>query len=79
MKVNVQYFAMLKESVGKSEELVEINPMPILDFYDHLNAKYQFKLNEKDIRFAVNDHFVDSDYLLKENDDIVFIPPVGGG
>jgi molybdopterin converting factor subunit 1 len=79
MKVKVQYFAMLKESSGKSEEEVEIDSMTIDDFYAHLDGEYQFKLKGKDIRYAVNDNFVDCEYVLKENDDIVFIPPVGGG
>ena len=31
------------------------------------------------LKFAVNTNYVDDSYQLKENDEVVLIPPVSGG
>jgi sulfur-carrier protein len=79
IKVNIQYFAMLKERRGCSNEEISVEEVDIQSLYKELDEKYNFKLTEKDLKFAVNDNFVSSEYVLKNGDDIVFIPPVGGG
>jgi sulfur-carrier protein len=79
MKVKIQYFAMLRESSGKDDEQLEVESMSIDSLYLQLKEQYGFKISIDDIRFAVNDEFVEKSYELSEQDDIVFIPPVGGG
>jgi molybdopterin synthase sulfur carrier subunit len=77
--VNVQYFAILREQRGLSQEqLTSVAATPAA-LYDELRARHGFTLPGDRIRAAVNDAFVDAGATLRDGDRIVFIPPVAGG
>jgi molybdopterin converting factor subunit 1 len=79
-KVHVKYFASLRESAGKSEELIELDPNDsIKDLYNKLVLKYDFALQAEQIKFSLNNEYVDPHSIPKINDIVVFIPPVSGG
>ena len=77
--VTVQYFAILREQRGLSEEKLTTSAMSLTALYDELRARHKFTLPGDRIRAAVNDAFVPSSSSLREGDRIVFIPPVAGG
>ncbi len=77
--VNVQYFAILREQRGLSQEQLTSPAATPAALYDELRARHGFTLAGDRIRAAVNDAFVDAGATLRDGDRIVFIPPVAGG
>ena len=78
-RVHVQYFAILREQRGQTEETIETPAANAGALYAELRARHQFTLPGERIRVAINDEFVTSNTPLREGDRIVFIPPVAGG
>ena len=81
MKVRVKFFAILREKVGYPEIVKEIHEgRTITDLWAELRKDYP-KLDVPGVRFlyAVNQNYVSPDYVLKDQDEVVFIPPVSGG
>jgi len=80
MKIIIRYFASLREKEGKSQEEILIeNGKNLKDIYLGLSTKYGFLLAANEIKFSVNNDYVDHSVKLNENDVVVFIPPVAGG
>ena len=80
MKVKVRYFASLREQAGKSQEEIEIEKGKNLkEIYQELSLRYGFTLLPQEIKYSVNNDYVDQIIQLNENDVVVFIPPVAGG
>lgn len=80
INVNMQYFAQLREWVGKNEEVLTV-PMgsTAAQVYYHLKSQYHFSDDIKQFKVAINHNFSDWDAILQPDDCIVFIPPVAGG
>jgi len=81
MKVKVKLFAILRERAGAAEVSKEISDgCTIADLWRQLQKDYP-KLDVPGIRllYAVNQNYVGLDYVLREQDEVVFIPPVSGG
>jgi molybdopterin converting factor subunit 1 len=81
MKVKVKLFAILRERAGTAEVIKEIEEgSTVADLWATLQQDYP-KLAVPGIRllYAVNQDYVKSDCVLKNSDEIVFIPPVSGG
>ncbi len=79
MKLEIQYFALLREQRGASHETLETNATTPTELYEELRAQYAFTLPADRVRAAVNGEFVVADETLKTGDTVVFIPPVAGG
>jgi molybdopterin converting factor subunit 1 len=79
MKVNILYFASLRDSSKKAQEQIETEASTIDDVFNTLNEKYSFDVNKEDLKVAINEVYVDFTTTISENDTIVFIPPVAGG
>jgi molybdenum cofactor guanylyltransferase len=77
--IRVQYYALLREQAGRSEEVVSTRARTPRDLYAELRAKYPFTLDAEMLRVAVNSEFGDWSQPLVANDTVVFIPPVAGG
>ncbi len=77
MKVKVKYFASLKQSLGRSEEQMELdNGMTVSELWQQLSGN---ELLPEKIMTAVNMEYVKSDTVLKQDDEVAFFPPVTGG
>jgi molybdopterin-guanine dinucleotide biosynthesis protein A len=79
MKLNIRYYALLREQAGRSEELLETTAATPADLYTELNARYGFTLSREQLKVAVNSEFSDWSRKLAAGDAVVFIPPVAGG
>jgi len=75
MQVTIYYFASLREEQGKERECIIVTEgIQILDLFVQL-----FGREPRGIRYAVNEEFVSGDTILQDNDQVAFIPPLGGG
>jgi molybdopterin-guanine dinucleotide biosynthesis protein A len=78
-RINVQYYALLREQAGRSSESVFTAAGTPRALYEELRARYPFSLAPEMLRVAVNSEFADWSQRLQEGDSVVFIPPVAGG
>lgn len=82
MKLNVRYFASLRESIGKSQEEITTSAQTVGELRSQLLAKganYQSLARGKAVRIALNQVMVDEEAPLTENSELAFFPPVTGG
>jgi molybdopterin converting factor subunit 1 len=81
MKVKVKLFAILRERAGAAEITKEIQEgSTVADLWAALQQDYP-KLAVPGIRllYAVNQDYVSPDRVLRNSDEVVFVPPVSGG
>jgi molybdenum cofactor guanylyltransferase len=79
MQLKVQYYALMREQAGRSEETVETSAVTPGDLYSELQARYGFTLSREQLKVAVNSEFAPWSHRLAAGDAVVFIPPVAGG
>lgn len=81
MRIDVRYFAILRERTGTDREALELadggTVGALFDQICELHA--EVAPLRKHLRAAVNQEFVTFDAALKDGDEVVFIPPVSGG
>lgn len=81
MKVKVKFFAILRERAGTAEVIKELEEGgTVAQLWQALQQDYP-KLAVPGVRllYAVNQNYVVPDHVLKDRDEVVFIPPVSGG
>jgi molybdopterin converting factor subunit 1 len=79
MQLKIQYYALMREQAGRSEETIETSAATPADLYGELLARYAFTLAREHLKVAVNSEFSDWSRPLAAGDAVVFIPPVAGG
>jgi molybdenum cofactor guanylyltransferase len=79
MQLKIQYYALMREQAGRSDETLETSAATPADLYTELAARYGFTLSREQLKVAVNSEFSDWSRKLAANDAVVFIPPVAGG
>lgn len=81
MRVRLLYFAVLRDITGKSEETIELpEGTRALEIWSRLRRDHsQLAGYEKPPMTAVNESYVPADQLLRDGDEVAFIPPVAGG
>lgn len=77
--VRVQYFALLREQAGRSEETVETSAATPRELLEQLRARHRFTLPAELLKVAVNGDFAAWEQPLRAGDAVAFIPPVAGG
>lgn len=77
--ITLQYFAVLREQAGCSEERLTTTAATPAELYDEVRARHGFTLPLAMLRVAVNEEFREWSTPLVANDRVVFIPPVAGG
>lgn len=81
IQIRMRYFASLREIVGANEEILTVEEGAdvagvralLLERYPRLESALARAV------CAVNHQYVQPETALKEGDEVVFIPPVGGG
>ena len=83
MKVNLRYFASLRETMGTGSETVETTAATLGALRDELIARggahAQALGRDKVMRAALNQTMSDESALLAEGAEVGFFPPVTGG
>lgn len=79
IKVNVRYFAALRERAGKDHEVLETDCKTVRDLVDWLITHRGLDLPSPLVRAALNGEFADDFTELSDGDHIQVIPPVAGG
>ena len=79
MQLKIQYYALMREQAGRSEETVETSAATPGDLYLELQTRYGFTLPREQLKVAVNSEFAPWTRKLVAGDAVVFIPPVAGG
>jgi molybdopterin converting factor subunit 1 len=79
MQLKIQYYALMREQAGRSEETLETSAATPADLYGELNTRYAFTLGREQLKVAVNSEFSEWSRRLEQGDAVVFIPPVAGG
>ena len=78
-EIRVQYYALLREQAGRSEERLTTQARTPRELYAELAARHPFTLPPEMLRVAINAEFADWTRALHAGDAVVFIPPVAGG
>ncbi|MGH7918973.1 MAG: NTP transferase domain-containing protein [Candidatus Dormibacteraceae bacterium] len=78
-RIDVQYYALLREQAGRSSESLVTSAGTPRELYHELQQRYPFTLAPEMLRVAINSEFGDWGQRLSEGDSVVFIPPVAGG
>ncbi|TMA05215.1 MAG: molybdopterin converting factor subunit 1 [Deltaproteobacteria bacterium] len=81
MKVKVKFFAILRERAGTGEVVKEIKQgCTVRELWETLQEDYpKLASGQARLLYAVNRDYVPGDHVLKERDEVVFVPPVSGG
>ncbi len=85
MRVNVLYFASVRERVGTDSEQVEVpgEDCRVRDVIDHLRQRggvwSEVFRPGHDIRFAVDQEFAGADSAVPPGAELAIFPPITGG
>ena len=83
MKVNIKYFASIREALGRGNEAVETSASSICGLRDELIARggsHAVSLARgKAVRAALDQVMSNEDAALAEGCEVAFFPPVTGG
>jgi molybdopterin converting factor subunit 1 len=79
MKVTVKFFASVREIVGAKTEQIEVADGATLDSVWQGYIERFPKLAPMGLAYAVNHEYSDMGRVLKDGDEVAFIPPVSGG
>jgi molybdenum cofactor guanylyltransferase len=77
--LRIQYYAILREQAGRSEETLDTTAATPAELYDELRRRHSFQLSAAQLKVALNSEFSDWHTPLRHGDTVVFIPPVAGG
>jgi molybdopterin-guanine dinucleotide biosynthesis protein A len=77
--LRVQYYAILREQAGRSEETLDTTAATPAELYNELRQRHPFQLTAAQLKVALNSEFSDWHTPLRHGDTVVFIPPVAGG
>src|SRR5258708_33933868 len=79
MQLKIQYYALMREQAGRSDETLETSAVTPADLYGELAARYGFTLAREQLKVAVNSEFRHWSRRLAAGGPGVVIPPRAGG
>lgn len=81
MITRVLYFGIVRERLGTAQEVYELDTgSTVRDLVQLVEARHgALARGVAKIRLAVNSEYVDSGWVLSDNDEVAVIPPVSGG
>ena len=79
MRVEVLYFASLRDAAGCASETVETQAADVGALYAELRSRHGFTMAPERLRAALDGAFVPWTTALREGAEVVFLPPVSGG
>jgi molybdopterin converting factor subunit 1 len=81
VRVRLLYFAVLRDIVGASGAEVDLpEGARAADVWERLRAQHrELASYHQPPMVAVNEEYVAADQMLRDGDELAFIPPVAGG
>lgn len=80
MNLRILCFGITRDIIGQFEYSTSLeNGATVADLRQHLSANFPTFASLKSLRVALNSEYAEESMMLKENDEIVLIPPVSGG
>jgi molybdopterin synthase sulfur carrier subunit len=77
MSINIQFFASLREQIGKSQITLPYNtPQNVLAVWTQATDSMDMPANTL---CAINMEYVKTDAMVSDGDEVAFFPPVTGG
>ena len=78
MRIQVHYFAVLREKQGRSDEVLEVDEgTTMAGLFEQIFG--QTDLADLPVLFALNQSYVEADRRIPEGSEVSFLPPLGGG
>lgn len=74
----VLFFAHLRDAVGEEFLSIDACGKTVAELKAELSAKYDLPKMDT-VMTAVNEEFASNDEVIRDGDEIAFIPPVSGG
>lgn len=78
-KLQITYYAILREQRGASTEELETTASTPRELYVELAERHRFSLPIDRLRVAINGEFASWDTSLSPGAKLALIPPVAGG
>ena len=79
MKTEVRYFELFREQTGCASETVDWSGGTAAELFQLMSEKHAALKTEAAALVAVNDEMTAWETPLKEEDVVLFFPPVAGG
>ena len=79
MKIEVLYFARLRDLKGRASESVESDCRTVGDLYEMLGLGDLEGVIRAQVKPAVNENFCSYEAILSDGDVVAFMPPMAGG
>ena len=77
MSINIQFFASLREQIGKSQITLPYDtPQNVLAVWTQATDSMDMPANTL---CAINMEYVKTDAMVSDGDEVAFFPPVTGG
>ncbi|MDQ2948551.1 MAG: MoaD/ThiS family protein, partial [Acidobacteriota bacterium] len=81
MHAKVLFFGLLKDIVGCAEDRIEIaQEQPLEELFDRYAGQFpRMREMSASIVLACNREFCDRTTIVRDGDEVAFLPPVSGG
>ena len=80
MKVKLLYFAVLRDIAGKRDDVIELpEGTRAADVWQRFREQHRELRDYAQPMTAINESYADADQVLRDGDELAFIPPVAGG
>ncbi|WP_081423751.1 molybdopterin converting factor subunit 1 [Celeribacter ethanolicus] len=83
MKIEVLYFAWVRERIGEPRETVETDAATVMDLVEELKSReerYDLAFSDlKSLRVALDQELMEFDSPLEGVREVAFFPPMTGG
>ena len=80
MKIKIKYFGQIADILGVDQEILELDDKATFLFDIKLmTVSRNPELNNMDFKLSVNLELTEDNLLLKNGDEVSFLPPFSGG
>ena len=80
MVIKVIAFGIARDIIGGNDTSIEVQEgVSVRETLELLKIQYADFEKLSSLRLAVNESYVEDDFMINEGDELVLIPPVSGG
>jgi molybdopterin synthase sulfur carrier subunit len=81
VKIEILYFAQVKEAMGRAAEVIELDgDATVKDVVAVLHSRDEWEaISSLPLSYAVNEEIVRMDCVVHDGDRLALLPPVSGG